>query len=73
MTNVGRKRKFLLFVLPFLLGGCSWFTWLPGVEERDKKDKKEKLEPAELVKFEPEVTLKRLWRTSIGEGLGKST
>ena len=41
------------------------------MEERDKKDKKEKLEPAELVKFEPEVTLKRLWRTSIGEGLGK--
>ena len=71
MTNVGRKRKFLWFVLPLFLCGCSWFTWLPGVEERDKKDKKEKLEPAELVNFEPEVTLKRLWRTSIGEGLGK--
>ena len=63
--------KIGVLILSALLTGCSWFTWIPGVEERDKKDKEDKLEPAKLMDFEPEVSLKRLWKTSVGDGLGK--
>lgn len=55
-------------MLVLLLTGCSWFSWLPWVDEDEEK---KKLEPAELVKFEPEVRIKRLWRASIGDGLGR--
>ena len=65
------KLRFLSVLLPAFLCGCSWFTWIPGIEERDKKDKDSSLEPAELVEFEAEVDLKRLWKTSVGDGLGK--
>ena len=63
--------KFLALLVPLFLCGCSWFTWIPGIEERDKKDEDSKLEPAELVDFDSEVDLKRLWKSSVGEGLGK--
>ena len=63
--------KFLALLAPLFLCGCSWFTWIPGIEERDKKDEDSKLEPAELVDFDSEVDLKRLWKASVGEGLGK--
>lgn len=52
-----------------LLSGCSWFTWLPWVDGED--DEADSLEPAALVKFEAEVDIKRVWKTSIGEGLGR--
>lgn len=52
-----------------LLGGCSWFSWLPWVD--DPVDIEISDEPAELVKFEEEVDLKRLWRAGIGDGLGR--
>lgn len=61
-------RKSLLLVLTLAVTGCSWFSWLPWV---DKDEEAKKLKPAELVKFEPEVRIKRLWRTSIGDGLGR--
>ena len=54
--------------LSMLVAGCSWFTWLPWVDENEEK-KKDK--PAELVKFDAEIKLDRVWRGSIGEGLGK--
>ena len=63
--------KILAFLLPLFVCGCSWFTWIPGVEERDKKEKEDKLEPAALIDFDAEVDLKRLWKTSVGEGLGR--
>lgn len=63
--------KFLTLLVPLFLCGCSWFTWIPGIEERDKKEKDSKLEPAKLVDFDSEVDLKRLWKASVGEGLGK--
>ena len=54
------------------LGGCSWFSWLPFVGGGDSNTElKEKLKPAELVRFDAEVNIKRLWRGSIGDGLGK--
>jgi outer membrane protein assembly factor BamB len=51
-----------------LLGGCSWFSWLPWVDGEKKKDV---TKPAELVKFTPEVKVERQWKVSIGDGLGK--
>ncbi len=62
-------RKPLLLLLAFTVTGCSWFSWLPWVGKGD--DEAKKLKPAELVKFEPEVRIKRLWRTSVGKGLGR--
>jgi len=52
-----------------LLAGCSWFGWLPWVGDGDNE--KAKLEPSELVKFDPEIQVERLWRSGIGEGLGR--
>ncbi len=53
-------------LISLLLGGCSWFTWLPWVEKKEDPTK-----PAELVKFDAEVKISREWRASIGDGLGK--
>jgi outer membrane protein assembly factor BamB len=49
-----------LIVLLLVLSGCSWFS----------KDDKEvdSTEPAKLLPFEQEVTLKSLWSKSIGKG-----
>ncbi|MDG2278912.1 MAG: outer membrane protein assembly factor BamB [Pseudomonadales bacterium] len=55
-------------MMSFLMAGCSWFTWLPWVEE-DEEKKNEK--PAELVKFDAEFKLDRVWKGRVGEGLGK--
>ncbi len=44
------------------------FSWLPFV---DGDEEKKKLNPAELVKFDSEVRFKKVWRASIGKGLGK--
>ncbi len=61
--------KWLTLVFISLLGGgCSWFTWLPWVDDPEGPDL---LEPAKLVKFDAEIRIKRLWKVSIGEGLGK--
>ncbi|MDA1074256.1 MAG: outer membrane protein assembly factor BamB [Proteobacteria bacterium] len=59
-----------LFTAMLLLGGCSWFSWLPWVDG-DDKEKEDLLEPAELTKYDAEVEIKRLWKASIGDGLGK--
>ena len=53
-----------------LLGGCSWFSWVPGIGGGGDSDKK-KLEPAELVSFDETVRVKTLWSRQIGEGLGR--
>lgn len=58
-----------VLAVSLLLGGCSWFSWLPWVGGGDED--KEPDEPAELVKFDPEVELNRVWKGRIGEGLGK--
>ena len=53
----------------FLLAGCSWFSWLPWVDE--KPDEESKLEPAELVDFDSELKVRKIWSEKIGAGLGK--
>lgn len=69
-ANMSHTRSFTsIVVLALLCAGCSWFSWLPWVDGDD--DKKKKDEPAELVKFDQEIELKRQWRGRIGEGLGK--
>ncbi|MGI9327255.1 MAG: outer membrane protein assembly factor BamB [Pseudomonadales bacterium] len=55
-----------------LLSGCSWFSWLPFVDGDDSKKKnKENTKPAALVKFDAEVKVDRLWRSSVGQGMGR--
>ena len=63
-------RSCLLTILTLALAGCSWFSWLPWVDGKDNEAKK-KLKPAELVKFDAEVRVDRVWRASVGKGLGK--
>lgn len=52
-----------------LLGGCSWFSWLPWVGDKD--DEAAKLKPAKLESFDEEVRVAREWSAGVGEGLGK--
>ena len=54
-------RLLLTALLPlFLLQGCkSWGQPEPG-------------DPAPLVEFEPTVKVKRVWSTSVGDGMGKA-
>ena len=56
--------RLAVLILSFSLSGCGWFSWFGGDDE-------EKLEPAELVKFSNEVSMRRLWSTSVGDGQGK--
>ncbi len=50
------------------LSGCSTMKgWFAGKDAEAKKA----LEPAELVKFEPTVTVSRLWSTNVGKGEGR--
>lgn len=58
-----------LLALGVLAGGCSWFSWVPGIGGKD--DKKAALEPAKLQDFAAEARIERLWRASIGAGLGR--
>ena len=62
-------RSAILMSCAFILAGCSWFTWLPWVDAKD--DKKDLTKPVKLEKFDAELSVKRDWRVSIGQGLGK--
>ena len=58
--------RFTLFaVVVALATGCSWF----GGKKKEKAD--DVLKPVDLVKFDAEVDVRRLWRTKVGKGLGK--
>lgn len=58
-----------LIGIVLVISGCSWFSWLPWVDDADEEDKSD--EPAELIKFDHEVKLERVWKGNVGEGLGK--
>jgi len=55
-------RSIVVFAL-LALSGCSWF----GGKDKDA----DSLKPAKLVKIDPEVDIKRTWRTKVGKGLGR--
>ena len=58
-----------LLIAGLLAGGCSWFSWIPGIGDKD--DKEDVLKPAKLVDFEPEARIRQLWRARTGKGLGR--
>ena len=62
-------KSVVIVATSLLIAGCSWFSWLPWIGGDDEEKKAD--EPAELVKFDQEVAFKRVWRGSIGDGLGK--
>jgi outer membrane protein assembly factor BamB len=56
-------RRLALFLLcGLLLQGCNWFRSWGDPEPGD---------PAELVKFDASVKVKKIWSTGIGDGMGK--
>lgn len=62
------RRSAALLLGAVLVSGCSWFSWLPFVGGGDDESK---LEPADLVRFDEEVRLRREWSAGVGDGLGK--
>lgn len=58
-------RNWLIAGLVVFLAGCSSLTWLPWISEPDP------LEPRKLVKFDAEVKISRVWKSSVGKGLGR--
>ena len=69
MCRVG-SRAVAGAVAAALLGGCSFFSFLPWVDEPGSKKGKED-EPAKLVNFEAEADVDRVWRVKVGRGLGR--
>ncbi len=67
----GRRcaRVLAVTVLALVTAGCGWFSWVPWIGDKDKGP--DPMKPAELVDFVPEVHIERLWRASIGKGLGR--
>ncbi|TNF83708.1 MAG: outer membrane protein assembly factor BamB, partial [Gammaproteobacteria bacterium] len=65
-----RRNLALASACLLLFSGCSWFSWLPWVDGDKKKDD-EALKPAKLTKYEAEVNIERLWKASVGKGLGR--
>ena len=54
----------------FLVTGCTWFDLLPWIgDDEDDDDKAD--EPTPLVEFPAEADIERVWRASIGDGLGR--
>ena len=63
------KMPLAVFILALAAGGCSWFSWVPGVGGKD--DEGDILKPAKLEPFTEEARVRQLWRASIGKGLGR--
>ena len=61
------KRLFAAIVI-LTLGGCSWFSWLPWVDDDTAEDA---TEPAKLQPFDAEVDVSVQWKRQVGDGLGK--
>lgn len=68
MINLATKRLLVLPLLALTLGGCSWFSWLPWVDDEAKVDE---TKPAKLEPFDAEVRVSVQWQRKVGDGLGK--
>ena len=65
------SRLALAAAATLILPACSMFSFLPWVDEPDEKEDKDKDKPAELVDFDAEAEIERLWRAEVGRGLGR--
>lgn len=62
------KRVATVMLMGVALSGCSTVKgWFAGKDAEAKKA----LEPAELVKFEPSVSVSKVWSRSVGKGEGR--
>lgn len=62
------KRVATVMLMGVALSGCSTVKgWFAGKDAEAKKA----LEPAELVKFEPSVSVSKAWSRSVGKGEGR--
>lgn len=68
-SRAGGVRAAAFVGVAALLGGCSFFSFLPWIEAEPEELKEG--EPAKLVDFEPEADIDRLWRAKVGRGLGR--
>ena len=69
MMKAAFVRLATLLAMGLIAGGCSWFSWIPGIGDKD--DEEDVLKPADLVDFEPEARIRPLWRAKVGKGLGR--
>ncbi|MEM1433440.1 MAG: outer membrane protein assembly factor BamB [Pseudomonadota bacterium] len=63
-------RRWLPLTALVLLGGCSWFSWVPFVGGSDDEEKVS-TKPAELERIDDEVRIKPVWSTRVGDGFGR--
>ena len=68
MSNFTTNRGFALLLMAMALGGCSWFSWIPGIGDESKADE---TKPAKLEPFDAEVRVSVEWQRKVGDGLGK--
>ena len=72
MNQAPLGRALLGTALAALLGGCQAFSFLPWVgDSKSDEDGNGRGEPAELVDFDAEASIERLWRAKVGRGLGR--
>ena len=64
----GVIKRLLAAIVILTLGGCSWFSWLPWVDDDTAEDA---TEPAKLQPFDAEVDVSVQWKRQVGDGLGK--
>ncbi len=68
-TNAARQATCvgLLLASVLAIGGCQTIGgWFGGGDDKKKEEK-----PAKLVRFDPEVGIRRLWQTRVGSGAGE--
>ena len=66
----GGGRATVVLAVAAMLGGCSFFSFLPWVDRPEEKKLKGG-EPAKLVDFDAEAEVDRVWRAKVGRGLGR--
>ena len=62
-------KRFAVIAATAVLGGCSFFSFLPFIDEPD--DDAKAGEPTPLEEFAAEADIERRWRTKVGRGLGR--
>lgn len=69
VKSLSSALRWLLATLMIMsLAGCSWFSWLPWVDDDAEEDK---TKPAKLQPLDAEVDLVVQWKRRVGDGLGK--